>query len=341
MKFCGMCGSPLQAGLADERGAASSEKAPARRPDPIERDSVERDPVESSPIPGGPIQTEPSSVEPVLPRETFAAPAYTGGTFRLMGQEVDPGTRNLDYLLEDDDDEGSSRGPWLLVFLIALALAGGLGYWHYRNGGWTLGKTSTTATPDKPTAASSSDNTVSAPATAADQSANQGAATAAAPQAPTTAALSDVRPRRPPAVPVPAPEAPPGNETASATAATKPAAHAASKPAAAKAEVPVKAEDPVTLGEKYIYGRGVPQNCDRGLKTVRPAADAFNGKAMITMGALYATGHCVARDLPTAYRYFALALRKDPDNPALKQNAEMVWGQMTQSERQQAIRLTQ
>lgn len=101
------------------------------------------------------------------------------------------------------------------------------------------------------------------------------------------------------------------------------------------------AEDPVTLGEKYIYGRGVPQSCERGLKMVKPAADQANGKAMITMGALYATGHCVTRDLPTAYRYFALALRKDPENGALKENAQMVWGQMTQSERQQAIRLTQ
>jgi len=104
---------------------------------------------------------------------------------------------------------------------------------------------------------------------------------------------------------------------------------------------PEPAVDPVTLGEKYIYGRGVPQNCDRGLKMVKPAADQSNAKAMITMGALYATGHCVARDLPNAYRYFALALRKDPENAALKQNAEMVWTQMTQSERQHAMRLTQ
>jgi len=85
----------------------------------------------------------------------------------------------------------------------------------------------------------------------------------------------------------------------------------------------------------------VPQNCDKGLRYVKPVADQANSKAMITMGALYATGHCVARDLPTAYRYFALALRKDPDNTALKQNAEMVWSKMTPTERQQAIRLTQ
>jgi len=95
------------------------------------------------------------------------------------------------------------------------------------------------------------------------------------------------------------------------------------------------------LGEKYLYGRGVPQNCEKGLSYVKPAAEKSNGKAMITMGALYATGHCLSRDLPTAYRYFALALRQDPENGALKQNVEMVWGQMTPSERQLAIRMTQ
>jgi TPR repeat protein len=95
------------------------------------------------------------------------------------------------------------------------------------------------------------------------------------------------------------------------------------------------------LGEQYLYGRGVPQNCERGLHYVKPAADQSNAKAMITMGALYATGHCISRDLPTAYRYFALALRLDPDNGPLRQNAEMVWKQMTAEERKQAIRLTQ
>jgi uncharacterized protein len=104
---------------------------------------------------------------------------------------------------------------------------------------------------------------------------------------------------------------------------------------------PPKPEDSVAMGERYLYGRGVPQDCTRGLRYVKPAADQSVPKAMITMGALYATGHCLSRDLPTAYRYFALALRKDPENAALKQNAEMVWGQMTASERQQAIRMTQ
>jgi TPR repeat protein len=90
-----------------------------------------------------------------------------------------------------------------------------------------------------------------------------------------------------------------------------------------------------------LYGRGVTQDCTKGLHYVKPAADKSNAKAMITMGALYATGHCLSRDLPTAYRFFALALRQDPENGPLKQNVEMVWGQMTQLERQQAMRLTQ
>ena len=104
---------------------------------------------------------------------------------------------------------------------------------------------------------------------------------------------------------------------------------------------PTRPEDSVAMGERYLYGRGVPQDCTRGLRYVKPAADQSNTKAMITMGALYATGHCLSRDLPTAYRFFALALRKDPENGPLKQNAEMVWSQMTVSERQQAIRMTQ
>jgi TPR repeat protein len=104
---------------------------------------------------------------------------------------------------------------------------------------------------------------------------------------------------------------------------------------------PVKATDPVADAEKYIYGRGVRQDCDRGLHELKPAADQSNSKAMISLGALYATGVCTPRDLPTAYRWFALALRKDPDNDALQQDLQRLWSQMTQPERQLAIKLSQ
>lgn len=107
------------------------------------------------------------------------------------------------------------------------------------------------------------------------------------------------------------------------------------KPAAAK---PV---DSVTEAERFIYGRGVKQDCDRGLRMLKPAAERSNAKAMISMGAMYSTGTCTPRDLPTAYRWFALALHKDPDNQALQDDLQKLWGQMTQPERQLAIKLSQ
>jgi hypothetical protein len=144
--------------------------------------------------------------------------------------------------------------------------------------------------------------------------------------------------------PAGAPEAtppPPASPVKPAPTATADTPDVPEKPKKLPKPTPSKPEDTVALGEKYLYGRGVPQSCEKGLRYVKPAAEQSNPKAMITMGALYATGHCLSRDLPTAYRYFALALRQDPGNGPLKQNAEMVWGQMTQSERQLAIKLTQ
>jgi TPR repeat protein len=88
--------------------------------------------------------------------------------------------------------------------------------------------------------------------------------------------------------------------------------------------------------ERYIYGRGgVAQDCDRGLKMLRTSAYQSNEKAMISLGALYSTGLCAPRDLPTAYRWFAVALRKE------QQNLQKLWSQMTQPERHLAIKLSQ
>jgi TPR repeat protein len=98
--------------------------------------------------------------------------------------------------------------------------------------------------------------------------------------------------------------------------------------------------DSVTDGERYIYGRGVAQDCDRGLRILKPAAES-NARAMTSMGVMYSTGTCTPRDLPTAYRWFALALHKEPDNQALQQDLQKLWGQMTQPERQLAIKLSQ
>lgn len=115
----------------------------------------------------------------------------------------------------------------------------------------------------------------------------------------------------------------------------KPAAPLA-KPHAAG--IPV---DRVVEAQRYLYGKGVPQDCDRGLRELKPLANQADPKAMIELGALYSAGLCTPRDLPTAYRWFAMALRKDPSNDAVQTDLQKLWGEMTQPERQLAIKLTQ
>jgi len=114
----------------------------------------------------------------------------------------------------------------------------------------------------------------------------------------------------------------------------------ARKPAAAKPAA-AKPYDSVAEAERYIYGRGARQDCDHGVRLLKTAADQSNPQAMISMGALYSTGTCTPRDLPTAYRWFALALHKQPDNQALQEDLKNLWEKMTQPERQLAIKLSQ
>ena len=108
----------------------------------------------------------------------------------------------------------------------------------------------------------------------------------------------------------------------------------------ARKPAPSKPLDPVTEATHYIYGQGVEQDCDRGLRMLK-AAGQSNAKAMIQLGVLYSTGTCTPRDLPTAYRWFALALHRDPDNKVLQEDLQKLWAQMTPPERQLAIKLSQ
>lgn len=104
---------------------------------------------------------------------------------------------------------------------------------------------------------------------------------------------------------------------------------------------PVIPSDPVAEARKYLYGKGASQDCDRGMRLLKPAANSGNAKAMVEMGALYSAGLCTPHDLPTAYRWFALALRKEPDNQSVQTDLTKLWGEMTQPERQLAMKLTQ
>jgi hypothetical protein len=91
-------------------------------------------------------------------------------------------------------------------------------------------------------------------------------------------------------------------------------------------------------GERYLYGTGVSANCGRAQKDLQAAAEQGNSKADSVLGTMYATGHCVNRDLPLAYRWFAMALQRDPGNTRLQGDLQVLWNQMSADERQIAMR---
>jgi zinc-ribbon domain/Sel1 repeat len=103
------------------------------------------------------------------------------------------------------------------------------------------------------------------------------------------------------------------------------------------AAVPGSADADLELaGERYLYGNGLPQNCTRAESNLRTAATHGNTKAETVLGTMYATGHCVGRDLPTAYRWFARALHQEPQNSRISDDLRVLWRQMTPQEKQLA-----
>jgi hypothetical protein len=291
------------------------------------------------------------------------------------------GRRNLEYLLEDEEEHrgGGGVGKFFLIVL-ALLLAVGFGYLRWKNQLPWLNTGATKPTPaaqtsDQPPADSSapaspsitpeaqpapnaasnppSANTSSGAQPAGNSPANPPAAAAPA-QPPADSSTPKTDSSTPPENATTAKEQPdaaaPGkpaepaakaddsgddNESAAAEPKAKPT------PSPAKPKAASKPVDSVTEAQKYLYGRGVAQDCDHGLRILKPLATGGNSKAMVEMGALYSAGLCAPHDLPTAYRWFAVALRKDPSNEAIQNDLQKLWGEMTQPERQLAIKLTQ
>jgi TPR repeat protein len=93
-----------------------------------------------------------------------------------------------------------------------------------------------------------------------------------------------------------------------------------------------------TQGENYLYGHGVQADCGRAGKSLLAAAARSSAKAQSVLGAMYATGHCVTRDVPAAYRWFAKASHQDPGNVRLQRDLEVLWQQMTPEERELATK---
>jgi hypothetical protein len=100
---------------------------------------------------------------------------------------------------------------------------------------------------------------------------------------------------------------------------------------------PAEAAELLAEGTKYLYGNGVAQDCDQAQKDLLAAAH-FSSDAESMLGTMYASGHCVSRDLPTAYRWYARALHSKPQNTRIQNDVTVLWNQMTPAERKAATR---
>jgi hypothetical protein len=304
----------------------------------------------------------------VPPAGTASASSSTQSNLRSDPHATES-PRNLDYLLQDDESprRGGGAAKFVLI-LLALALAVGLGYLRWKNQAfpWLNPSPKPAATQSADDSSSPSSNQTPAPPTSDSNrppagtvgppSENTAINAASTPpvDASTANAPSATSPANPPAA-APSTNVPAGTPTNTApkageaklgdqakavsehTAADRPV----NEQPAPKPQAPLKPLDPVAEANKYLYGRGARQDCDRGLRSLKPAAEQGNAKAAMQMGALYSSGTCVPRDLPTAYRWYARTLHKDPDNQQAQAELQKLWGEMTQPERQLAIRLTQ
>jgi TPR repeat protein len=119
-----------------------------------------------------------------------------------------------------------------------------------------------------------------------------------------------------------------------------PAEIAENDPPAKTADTPpdVKTKPSMALvkAERYLQGRGVPQNCEQGLMYLKAATEENDPKAAVEMGALYSSGLCVQQDRVQAYKWFSSARDLEPGNRWIDKNMSQLWAQMTSEERRRA-----
>jgi hypothetical protein len=372
-QFCGMCGEPL--------------RAPYAAPPPPSR-----------PVPGiGSVpEFKPAPESKAMP-ESRPVPGISGPSILGIGNP-EPSSRDVEYLLEDDEPRGGSRA---LVYLLLLVMVGAasVAAWRWREGGypwearWSLHPApavtpAAVAPPAQPGVSPASPVTAANPPAATTPDASAPANQAAAPTStatPQPAAANDAHPATvqpggdstaPP--PEQAPDQPKPSEPKAAAPVAQSKAVPLAKPQAlrkaqaqstdndnssddadddnqtAEATPPRKVSKPspkdvalatpsdpteawVSDGQKYLYGNGVPQNCARAKAQMLAAAARSNAEAESTLGTMYATGHCVNRDVISAYRWFAQALHNDRTNARIEQDLRVLWNQMTPEEKQAAI----
>lgn len=337
--YCGVCGAVLQGAPKEEAPAK-----PAATPAPI-----------SAPIAAAPAPPLPAPPAPATARSERSDLPVSGG-MSFLGLSDAPSSSSPAYLLDDEED-GERSVAWgrIFIVLILLGAAGGLG-WQWYKGGYPFAPRTqnqaaapapattapapadSSAAPSTPTPAPSTET----PAPDANKPAEPAASAPASVDetTPPATAKTETPAETKPAPPAEAEKTEPAPEKTAPVEKAEKVAPARVKPPAPAVETPAASpgEALYVQGQRYLYGTGVAPNCDLALKSLLSSAGRANSKAQSTLGAMYSTGHCVTRDLPTAYRWFAKALHQDPNNIRLEQDLSVVWKQMTAGERQSATR---
>ena len=358
-RYCGMCGTLLEA------------RKPAGAPRVAPTTEAPRN---------GPNDTKPVRT-PVTTNAAIAAarpvPPTTGPSFLGLNQPITNDTEKigpsidslrehsfsgLDSFFEPEEPKvGFRRIVLLLILLGALGFAGWWAFNNYNKIGAISGNAPALAKPSAsgaPAANTAAPN-ANSPAAAPPQS-NTGASPPAAEttspqtQNATPQVVEKKSEEKAAEKTEEKPEPKPEQKTAQIASAAQPTTETRSLPERkiARAEAGASSQSQATpvndkgdaafrKGEAYLYGRGVAENCTAAIKSLKEASAKQNAKARSTFGTMYATGHCVARDLPTSYSWFALALRVDPNNQILEKDLVAVWNQMTPPERQLATKMKQ
>jgi cytoskeletal protein RodZ len=377
-RFCGMCGTALE---ARRPGAPALGPLSATPASPVPVSAPVSTPVSTKIANADPLrplvvdnasnalnrQVPPVSGPSMLGLDQSSPNQYSQDQPSINQPSIDSlrekSFSGLDSFFEHEPPKNS--GGRILLMLVLLAALGGAGWWVYANylGPTALGKpTTATSTGSSSENEPSTETPATKDATAAPDTGSSTTTPSATPPAATPSAQvpsgaaenanagSDTVPKTPSGDAQPAAEAKP------ATPKVTPERIAPAGKIAAKREprvnsVPApkppapEADDSGSAdfhkAEAYLYGRGAAENCDEAVKYLKSASAKSNAKARSAFGTMYATGHCVPRDLPTSYLWFALALRVDPNNQILEKDLNAVWNQMTPPERQMATRMKQ
>ena len=308
---------------------------------------------------GAKLPEPPPPPEPIAPEPAREKPVGKVSGPSFLGLADEPDSTGA-YLLEDE----VSKSHWgrYLVLLIMVGALGAAG-WHWRGevrayvvahlaqrpssnqseqASSPAASISTSASEAAPGVPSASDTSSEKPKTGVgDMPTTPPAAQTAAP--PVSSAANSEQPS---AAPAPAEPNPKQDQIAGGTAPaaeeaprTESAADKPSKSKVTETSAPSSSADQLEAeGERYLYGTGVSSNCGRAETDLQAAAEQGSSKADSVLGTMYATGHCVNRDLPLAYRWFAMALKRDPGNARLQDDLRVLWNQMTPEERQVAMR---